>query len=653
MRRGFNLNGPYLSKNFRRAFTSYKKSESNNFLIENLPTDLDCKALLYKAPDHLFSIDNKEKLYKFRIYRDLIKSPTDLAKVFSKYKENPRNSEYIYSSSIPIEDLLQDLDPNLYKSFLDKLNPIATNILKLEENKKNLELYNYSIPSPQLNLEKNSYDNAVRDLSKALYFLPVLKQIRDYDNEKGQDLLDSLVSSTNNSKLDSLNEVLNTPNANFAFYRRIGGMNQYQIKKFHDLFYDHDLTGENQNYDKKFANKISSIPIANSVNKAEHDEFIKFVKFCEYDKSFSDKAKQAMFNKITTVEKNWSENSNIVFSNDFKQSQEEYFSSIAVNLILPHYIEEFNKEINSKNNNPKSKTSLAFPDKYEHWLVKYVKKEITFFLKDALIKPEKLSSEEYSNYLTPKELYQYAKEHENRASGINAQKPLLLERLKKFEENKQLNFQWAKAFEDIEIDGVKFCCLVNEKELKEEAEFLRHCAEGYGQICNEGLRHIVSGIVEETGERFTLRFSSFSNKLIYDETVTKKENGERVFLSEKAKDAINTLLKKIDSKEIIISNDLGNLNKNLTISEAVGYDISSKEDYEKLFEAYKLNKILPTKAQSITDFLDEINIKEFLKNNLEEHVNLLSNNPTIPSLEVSESIGIRLQKPREYVSMLD
>lgn len=646
MRRSFNLNGPYLSKNFRRAFTSYKESESSNFLIENLPTDLNCKALLYKAPDHFFLIDNKEKLHQFRIKSDLIKSPNDLVKVFSKYKENPRNSEYIFNSSLLIKDLLQDLDPNLYKSFLDKLNPIATNILKLEENKKNLELYNHSIPSPELNLEKDSYNNAVRDLSKALYFLPVLKQIRSYDNKKGQDLLDNLVSSKTSSKVELLNKNLNIPNANFSFYRRVGEMNQYQIKKFHDLFYNQ----ENENYNREL---ISSIPIANSVNKAEHDEFVNFIKFCEYDKSFSDKAKQAMFNKIIAVDKNWSENSNIVSLNDFKQSQEEYFSSIATNLVLPHYIDEFNKEINNKNNNPKSKTSLAFPDKYEHWLVKYVEKEITSFLKDALIKPETSSSEEDSNYLTPKEIYQYAKEHQNRASGINAQKPLLLERLKNYEENKQLNFQWAKAFEDVEIDGVKFRCLVNERELKEEADFLGHCAAGYGQICNKGLRHIVSGIVEETGERFTLRFSSVDNKLIYDETVAKKENGERVFLSQKAKEAINILLRKIDSKEIIINNDLGNLNKNLTVSEAVGYNISSKEDYEKLFEAYKSNKILPTKAQNITDFIEEINIKEFLGNNLKKHIDLLSNNPTIPPLVVSEAIGAQLKTPREYVSRLD
>ena len=177
----------------------------------------------------------------------------------------------------------------------------------------------------------------------------------------------------------------------------------------------------------------------------------------------------------------------------------------------------------------------------------------------------------------PEQIYEYAKEYDNKASGINNSKPLFVKRMEGLGEGKQLESGWFKAFENCEINGVQFRCLVNEKELKEEADYLHHCAAGYGPRCRDGIRHIVSGTVSETGERFTLRFSSCGGKIVFDEAVTIIDNGKRDILSKEAEGAVETLLEKINSQEIKLSPVFGSLNKDFTISDTAGFDITNKD----------------------------------------------------------------------------
>ncbi|MBU6339726.1 MAG: hypothetical protein KGQ36_07150 [Rickettsiales bacterium] len=634
---------PLENSSFRRALSSLI---SKDICITDLPQELrDTKALIYSPKTNNFIASEKNQLNGYRVVEGLVKSSQDLIKLYAESKKDIRANK-IHSSSYPVENLIEKFDDDSYSKFVEKLHPTAAEILRLRKEKENIRYYNSSIPRSDLGLTGKDYDDAVRNLSRAMHFLPFLENIGNY-REK-QELLNNFLPSSSSDPIKSLNQYLKTPYASLSFFRRIGNMQPHLIKTLHDFVYE-GIVDENKpdkdKVDKElYGKRISEVPIATSLNSDVHNALKYFMNFCYGNDFFTKKAKQAMFDAIVDGSENWIKNEKAISSENFESSIDEYLSSAATQLILPSYIEKFNERVNTINQTKFfiSDKKEYFPDKYEHWLVKYAIKEITSFLQDSLIKD------------TPERIYENAKEYENRASKINASRPLYMERLKKMEESQQTNFEWSKAFEDCEIDGVKFRCLVNELELKKETDHLHHCTSGYGPRCRAGIRHIVSGTVEETGERFTLRFSSEgNNKFKNDETVTENDKGKRKELSKKANEAIQILCKKIESKEITLNPVFGNLNKDFTISDAIGFDLTSKTQQEDLFQAYNAHPILPTTATSLENFKEEIGLESFLNKVLDEHIKLLSENGKAPPPKVAKAIGYGLKGPRESCGSLD
>ena len=182
---------------------------------------------------------------------------------------------------------------------------------------------------------------------------------------------------------------------------------------------------------------------------------------------------------------------------------------------------------------------------------------------------------------------------------------------------------------------------------------MHHCAAGYGPRCRDGIRHIVSGTVSETGERFTLRVSSCGGKIVFDEAVTIIDNGKRDILSKEAEGAVETLLEKINSQEIKLSPVFGSLNKDFTISDTAGFDITNKDEHAALFQAYNSLSLIPIKTKSLEDFNREIGLEDFLNKTIESHIKLNLRSLTPPS-SIGNAIADNLYKgPREGGGILD
>lgn len=624
-------------KHLRLLGNAYNMTRrSLSYCITDLPENLNVKAFIYSSETKNFVALEDGKLSGYRVGRNLGEiNPKKLITLFDEYKKNRFHSRNIFNASFSIEMLFQEFDQKSYLEFIEKLNQSAVKTLKIKQNRKNIAFYNHSIPSSNLNLEGKDYDDATRILSKTIYFLPFIKEIIDYDPKEGEKILNNFLPSSQVNPVKSLNDYLKTPYATDSFYKRIGGMRIHLIKEMHDFVF-HGIVDENGVVDNQlYENRIVNIPIANSANKDTHDSLKVILNIFNQNKFFTKKARQAMFD-ATSYKNEWIRNKEVILLNDFEPLIKEYLSSIALYLILPSYIEKFSGEFSAVNFNG----DKLFPDKYDHWFVKYVIKEISLFLQDALIQD------------VPRKIYEYSKEYENKSSKINSYGSLFIENL----EDKKSIPQWHKAFEDHEINGVKFCCLVNEQELKEEANYVNHCASGYGLRCLDGIRHVVSGVVEESGERFTLRFSTNSkNRFFYDECVTEKnEIGERKFLSEKAENSIQILLKKIESREITLNPIFGNINKDFTIADAIGFDFTNKKQQEDLFQSFNSYAILPTTSTNFEDFKTEIGLDEFLNKVISQHVELLSENSQNPPSTITFPFGCySLKGPRESCGYLD
>lgn len=626
-----------MTKHFRflgNAYNPMRRVLSN--CITNLPMNLNVKALIYSLETKNFVALEGDKLFCYRIGNNLDElNPQKLITLFDEYNKNRLHSRNIFNTSFAIERLFQEFDQESYLEFVAKLNKVAVEILKIKQNRNNIAFYNHSIPSKNLNLEGKDYETAVRSLSKAIYFLPFLKEIIDYDPKEGQRILNNFLPSSKVDPIKSLNDYLKTPYAPPSFYRRVGNMRMHLIKEMHDFVF-HGIVNINGAVDNQlYENRIVNIPIANSVNKDAHDSLKEIIKIFNQNKFFTKKAKQEMLEAVA-YKNEWNKNKEVILLNDFEPLIKEYIFAIALRLILPSYIEKFNEKFTISFN----KTDKPFPDKYDHWFVKYIIKEISSFLQDTLIKD------------APRKIYEYSKKYENKSSKINSRGLLLIENL----DDQKPVLHWHKAFEDYEINGVKFRCLVNEKELREEASYVNHCAAGYGPRCLEGIRHVVSGIVEESGERFTLRFSTNGkDRFVYDEYVAEKnETGERKFLSQEAKNSIQILLENIESRKIVLNPIFGNLNKNLTIIDVIGFDFTNKQQQEDLFQEFNTYNTLPTIATSLEDFKIEIGLDEFLNKVIDQHNTLLLENSQNPPSTIALSIGYKpLKGPRESCGYLD
>jgi len=633
MKRSFRSLTP-LAQNLTRSLSS------TNNCITDLPPNLKTKALIYSSKEGQFvALGKDNKIAAYRTSSSLLESQEDFVKAYTKHTKEPNFDNKIFSANFPsIEEICQGFDEDSWLEFMKKLHPSAVSILKIDEkNRKNIRSYNHAIPSSGLALQGDEYDCAVRNFSKAIHFLPFLEKIINGNPEGGKKLLDSFLPSSELDPAKSLIDYLKTPHAKRSFFKRVGDMHPHLIKEFHDLIFN-GIVDENGVVDKKlYGERISVIPIPNKLDEERHNSLKRFVDFCFTNGFFTKKAKQEMFDEVIKNDGDWVKNTEVVLSKNFKSLMDEYLSSMALNLILPTYIEKFNEKADIS----LDKSCQHFPDKYDHWSTKYVLKEITTFLQDAMIRG------------MPEQIYEYAKEYDNKASGINNSKPLFVKRMEELGEGKQLESGWFKAFENCEINGVQFRCLVNEKELKEEADYLHHCAAGYGPRCRDGIRHIVSGTASETGERFTLRFSSGGGKIVFDEAVTIINNGKRDILSKEAEGAIKTLLEKIKSQEIKLSPVFGSLNKDFTISDTAGFDITNKDEHAALFQAYNSLSLIPIKTKSLEDFNREIGLEDFLNKTIESHIKLNLRSLTPPS-SIGNAIADNLHKgPREGGGILD
>lgn len=618
--------------NLLRRFLS---TSTKDFCMKNLPSNFNIKSLIYCAKTNEFlALGKDNKLNSYRLGSNVGEvSPEKLVKIYGNYQKNTISNNEIFSA-YSIEKLSKEFDEDLYLEFVEELHPCAVEIHRIRQNRENISFYNHSIPSSHLNLEIKDYDDAVRSLSKAIHFLPLLSRIINDDHQKGQKLLHNFLPSSQIDPITSLNNYLETPHASPSFFKRVGNMHKSLIKEMYDFIYS-DIVDANGIVDNRlYGKKIINIPKATAISANRHDSLKSILMAFHGNNFFSKNAKHQMFEAIA-YENEWCKNKETILLNDFESSIGEYLSAISLQLILPSYIDKFNDKVAAINFN---KNKQSFPDKYDHWFVKYITKEISSFLQDSFIKD------------SPRKIYEYSKEYENKASHINMFRPLVVQN----SQDKQ-SPQWSKAFEDCQINNVAFRCLTNERELKEEADNLYHCAAGYGPRCRAGIRHVVSAIVKETGERFTLRFSTnHKDQFYYDEVVTKKdEKGERESLSAQGQDAIQTLINKIASKEIRLNPVFGNINKDFTISDAVGFDITNKTQQEDLFHMINSHPILPTMATNFEDFKAEIGLETFLNKVLDRHIILLSENKYSPPPVIAAAIGYAIKGPREGCGYLD
>jgi len=512
-----------------------------------------------------------------------------------------------------------------WKEIIPHLHPIAINILKIEHDVEKLDHYNLCIP-PEDDLMGVDYDRAVRNLSKALHFFPPLATIISDDYQTGRNIHNNFIQGVSGQPVRQLVSYLQIPLATRSFLKRASGLQPYIIKTLYNYVFDGLLNDDNELNLKLYEQRISSIPRpTDSPNYSAM--FIILRNLHGSDVFLTPQTKSKMFNAIAR-QGSWNANQDLLTS-DFKSSLEEYLINFSLQFLLTSYIEKFNTRITDESQN--------FPDKYDHWFTKYILDELALFLQHTLI-----------DFKTPQEIHRYIDEYWDRTSQINMARPAFVERARKFEEQGYQSYpQWTKAFEDCEINGVKFHCLINEKELSQEAEIVGHCSKGYGQRCRNGTRHIVSGIVTETGEAFTLRFTSQGrNTIKWDETVTQAHNHGRIALSQEAANSIKELLNKIESKEIKICSPFGNIDRNFTITDAIGCE---SKDLENLFQTHLNFNVIPTNSKTLAGFLTETSFDKYFDENFERHYQISIQQTPPPNIKVREiDTG-----PREGVGILD
>ncbi len=346
-------------------------------------------------------------------------------------------------------------------------------------------------------------------------------------------------------------------------------------------------------FDREYGKRISNIPLPEESEK--YDALWKVMRALN-GCGFSKRAQSKILLGVKKDE--WVKNAKALTGN-FKDLVSQYSSAVADDLILPIYAEEFQRR--------RAESIFDMPPdrlaKFEDEFVTGVRLKLADFVKDAVL----------SN-LTPERLAGYANRFDRSLSKICQAKPLSAARMEEFKKSGQ-EFcpQWHAIFPDQEISGIKFKVLTSDAELSRESDEVRNCIVSFSERCRKGVCHIVSGLSPQ-GERFSIRFNGCGGS--HDITMYEVNGLRNQGVSKEVSEATEILCRRIDGKEIALNLLVGSVNKDYTITDALGFNISDQDSVRQVFAAHRDARVIPKEILGLTkeaeEFCREIGLADFL-----------------------------------------
>ncbi|MES2960795.1 MAG: hypothetical protein V4694_00225 [Pseudomonadota bacterium] len=520
------------------------------------------------------------------------------------------------------------------------LNQQALFNLKLDVNPSHEELriYNYCIP------QKNEYDEigtqrAIRNRSKLLGTFPLMVRVIENSPSIGKHLLKNFDQGESSKPTDSLKEHLEMSFASTAFMKRISHASSITTAKaLYDITHEGIVDSTGITDEKTYTRRISDLPLPHS-DREQYDAMYKILTAVN-DSDLKPQIKSKIF---FNTERRWTENGAVITRN-FPELLKEYSQSIAKDLVLPEYIARYQET--AKNSLILTHNPQRF-QRYNDWFTAHTLFQVSDLVSDTIL-----------SKLSPQKLVENAERLDRLTTQINEARPFFLERVEKFksEGNYQRLPEWHKIFPDQEINGCKFRALTTLAEISQEGREMNNCVGGLEYKCRAGTVHIIAGI-SPNGERFTFRLDGghFGKVSKTTDVEKKRVPGQSFFASKEVQEAVNILCKRIDTNQITLNPLRGSINKDYTINDALGFDITSKEHRAAIFEAYREAHVLPAEISKAMknqeSFFEIIGLDHFLQQSVPESIKISKKNEPPSRIAAIEAAKIK-KGPRE-LSYLD
>ncbi len=547
------------------------------------------KAVLYLKRQNekvaeVFYIKNSGRVNAVEILDEKVKSEQDISKHLDSYDYKRSLSDNKY------KEVLAAIDPEAWHKFLDLLNPVAVFNLGLRKSPNKISFYNFCIPAVENASDLNSEQNqrVIRNMSKTMALFPVIFDIYSIDREFGNKLLKMIKGESDRKQIvQNFKNYLKIPQATNGFLKCIGHTNRSDLVRILDGFLREGLTNSEGKFNDKIYNyRVASLP-------THHDEERYNGMWRVVDSlsasNLSQRTKSLIFLNSRSNFVTEAENAVGCIGNLLPQ----YSTAIADDLLLPVYFEEFHRQFFKK-----FQTSTKLLEKFEDGFVDHVRAILSNFVNDKMI-----------STLTPQKIWDGFKKLDRMTSIINESKPLLFGR-----DNSGLKRRWHKLFPDMERDGYKFRVLDKGQDLHDEADKMKNCLKSFNQRCSAGVCHIVS-IEAPDGKRFSMRINQYSKGVegLKIDEINSAGNGFEV---NEVTPVAESVFKDIETGKIPIIAESGLIEKDFTISEFLGFDVSKKEDVRSVFEAYRDAHIMPRNLigskMDLEQFYDSIELKEYI-----------------------------------------
>lgn len=511
------------------------------------------------------------------------------------------------------QKIIKSFDPKSWNEFVVKnLNPVIVNNIGVVSDPNNLFFYNFCISKDDPN-SKSAQDFAFKTSNVIKYSSLVRRTLRN-NEEKGVDIIYDLKNSSD-SKLskrlknifekvlhDENNKIsLNDKVITEGFLRRIADAPSLnKAAKLAEYLGLASLGKDGRFSEKLCGYNLSKIPFPQSF--MEYEAMWKVLESVELLNLSPVTRSRLFFN--SSHKKNWMANLKVVENLNF-EFVDNYIKSIAQDLILPEYISKFEQ---------KGQNSVwGLPHKFEKFedpFLFYALSEINLFT------AEKLLSD-----LTLQQLAGYANRFDRSIPQIEQNKGILVNQLKNSkEEGGELPAKWHKLFEDCEIDGFKFKVMINESDLQNLGNLMSNCVISFTKRCETGHCHIVS-MISESGEQYAIRFNS-SNLAGFKPSIAMYEvnSPKNAGVPQQVMMAAESLATKLQNGSIKISQNFGVIKKNLTIDEYLGFSISDESEREKIYQAYRKERLFSkvSELKDLSHFYEEIGLEKFLNLRIRE-----------------------------------
>lgn len=570
-------------------------------------------------------------------------SPQEAKEQILSYAQELKVARDVYLPS-----MAREFDQSVWNRFLDNLHPKAVSNLRLRESNQNIELYNACMPSDK-DISEQEKQDIIRKRSKLFRFFPLVTKHHMFQDSQWLDQFIGGFSYTT-SQLKNLLKIPDS--ATVGFLKRAAGAPNLTSAENLDYFLRYGLKKEGDQ--RHYNNRVANIPL---LHDKKRQKAMWRVLEALYACDLTDKARARIFlntkndwlgsqEAISALEIRHDDENLISDIDRYKDLVWQYSLAITDDLILPAYIKEFRRISSQKDESSfqlgfkkRINEPSSFLIKFDEISTKNARSAIVDFVQDALL-----------SQMTPKKLAILAEKMERVLGKINEKKSAFSSPEALSGVNDKIDGRWHKIFPDQEINGIKFVVIDNNFDLEKEGRRVKNCVINLSKGCQQGARHVVSGL-SETGEVFSVRFDAVGANIKMREA-----NGiSNQDISNEVREAVEILQERISRGEIALNPLRGNISRDFTIKEMLGFDFEKEGSVESVFEAYKTEDLLPIKVDSLESFYQAIDLKGFLtraKTQIDSELKLEyknTPNPKTSRLEVRH-IG-NSEGPRDLVRL--